>query len=71
MIFHTALESVSTVSIPPDVPLDPGVLDLNQDQWETSGLFRNGRLSLDQARKRAAGIEKMLPIPVTRTTVEA
>lgn len=60
VIFHNAIEDLAGHEIDDNRKINPAAISLNPERWEKDGLFSGEGLSLNEARERTAGIEKML-----------
>jgi hypothetical protein len=60
VIFHNALEDLEGHEIDEDRKINPAGIGLDPERWEKDGLFNGAGLSLNEARERTSGIERML-----------
>jgi flavin-dependent dehydrogenase len=59
VIFHNALESIPDHGLDADTKINPAALTLDREQWE-KGLLNGEGLSLNEARAKTEGVERML-----------
>ena len=59
-LFHKAVDRLPDASIDADTKVNPAGIGLDPGRWEKDKLFDGSGLSLNEARERVPGIERML-----------